>query len=64
MNAFREPPNCDLIFFLTNFSQIKLINFSYKESFCFKNFFFPRFSVDCTKIFFIPVALLKVDDIF
>ena len=28
MKAFNAPPNCDLIFFLTNFSQIKFSIFS------------------------------------
>ena len=39
INAFKFPPNCFLIFFLTNFSQIKLIKFSLKENFFILIFF-------------------------
>ncbi len=64
MKAFNAPPNCDLIFFLTNFSQIKFSIFSKNESFSFNNFFLPSTNILLIRYFLNPLTLLKFELIF
>ena len=64
IKAFNDPPNCDLIFFLTNFSQIKFSIFSINESFFLIIFFYLSLTVLLIKYFLNPFALLKFELIF
>ena len=45
INAFKFPPNCSLIFFLTKRSQTKFIKLSINENGSLFNFLFPSLRV-------------------
>ena len=63
-NVLRDPPNCNFILFLTNFSKIMSCIFSKKVKFSFFIFFNTNYNTLKINFFFNPVAFLKLALIF